>query len=130
MNRTNVATVAAEPAGNEHFSGSVSMQSLATVDAPRGSALLVTFQAGARTYWHSHPDGQFLYVTDGEGRTASRGGVIEPLRPGDLVYAAPNEQHWHGASADRAVSHLALSFGDTQWFEEVEPADAASEPAR
>ncbi len=123
MKQTNIDLVAAEPAGNEHFSGSVSMKSLATVDAPRGFALLVTFEAGARTYWHSHPDGQFLYVTNGEGLTASRGGNVGPLRLGDLIYAAPDEQHWHGASADQAVSHLALSFGDTQWFEEVELAD-------
>lgn len=122
MKHANIGSTQATPAGNEHFTGSVSMKELAEVDAPRGTALLVAFEAGARTHWHAHPDGQFLYVVEGEGRTATRGGEERPLRPGDLVYAAPDEQHWHGASAERAVSHLALSFGDTQWFEEVEQA--------
>lgn len=105
------------------------MKDLASVDAPRGTALLVTFQAGARTYWHAHPNGQFLYVTDGEGRTATRDGESAPLRPGDLVYASPDEQHWHGASAAHAVSHLALSFEETQWFDEVDQ-QAYDEAAR
>jgi quercetin dioxygenase-like cupin family protein len=119
MQKSSIGSVEATPAGNEHFTGSVSMKSLATVDAPRGTALLVTFEAGARTFWHSHPNGQFLYIVDGEGRTATRDGDVVPLLPGDLVYASPDEQHWHGASADQAVSHLALSFEDTEWFEEV-----------
>ena len=120
MKRASIGSAEATPAGNEHFSGSVSMKMLAEVDAPRGSALLVAFEAGARTHWHSHPNGQFLYVVEGEGRTGTRDGEVGPLRPGDLVYAAPDEQHWHGATPDRAVAHLALSFDDTEWFEEVE----------
>lgn len=123
MKHVSIASVEATPAGTEHFTGSVSMKMLAEVDAPQGSALLVAFERGARTFWHAHPNGQFLYVVEGEGRTATRDGGVTPLHPGDLVYAAPDEQHWHGAASDRSVSHLALSFGDTEWFEEVASAE-------
>ena len=96
------------------------MKQLASLDTPRGTALLVTFEAGSRTYWHSHPNGQVLFVTDGDGRIATRDGTTATLRPGDLVYAPAGEQHWHGASAGQPVSHLALSFDDTEWLEEVD----------
>ena len=123
MKRASIGSAEAAPAGNEHFTGAVRMKMLADVDAPKGAAALVTFEAGARTHWHSHPNGQFLYVVEGEGRTGTRDGVVGPLRPGDLIYAAPGEQHWHGGTPERGVSHLALSFGDTEWFEEVESAE-------
>lgn len=126
MERTHLDEVAAEPAGNEHFTGSVTMQRLAAVDAPAGTALLVRFDAGARTHWHSHPNGQFLFATEGDGRVATRDGKVARLRPGELVYAPPAEQHWHGGSAGQPVAHLALSFGDTEWYEEVEQTDYES----
>ena len=96
------------------------MKQLASLDAPRGTVLLVTFEAGSRTHWHSHPNGQVLFVTDGDGRIATRDGTTAGLRPGDLVYAPAGEQHWHGASVGQPVSHLALSFDDTEWLEEVD----------
>ncbi len=120
MQRMQIDPSRAVPVDPAHFSGSVARQDLAEVDAPRGSALLVAFQPGARTHWHSHPNGQFLYVTDGDGRIATRDGEVAALHPGDLVYAPPGEVHWHGASADNSVAHMALSFGDTEWFEELD----------
>jgi quercetin dioxygenase-like cupin family protein len=62
----------------------------------------VRFTPGARTAWHHHPKGQTLYVTDGIGYVASRGGEIREIRPGDVVFIEPGEEHWHGASADRS----------------------------
>ncbi len=113
------ADVHSRPADASHFSGSVHMRDLGPVEAPRGSALIVTFDAAARTHWHRHPDGQILYGIEGAGHVGTRDGTTVDLGPGDLVYAPPGEVHWHGASADRGVTHLALSFGDTEWLGET-----------
>lgn len=109
-----------EPMAPDHFHGPVSRRDLGAIETPDGTALLVRFPAGARTHWHSHPGGQVLYVTDGAGRVGTRDGRVEQIAAGDLVYAPPDEQHWHGAAAEAAVEHLALSFGDTAWAEPVE----------
>jgi quercetin dioxygenase-like cupin family protein len=57
--------------------------------------------------WHHHPKGQTLYVTDGIGLVATRDGVQE-IRPGDVVYIEPGEEHWHGATPDRYMAHIAM----------------------
>jgi quercetin dioxygenase-like cupin family protein len=103
-----------------HFHGDVTSRDHGRFHTPSGTALLVSFPAGARTHWHRHPGGQVLFVTEGLGRVATRGGRPEPIRAGDLVYAPPGEEHWHGAEESEGVSHLALSFGDTEWLEPVE----------
>ena len=72
----------------------------------------VRFTSGARTAWHSHPKGQTLYVTDGIGYVAGRTGEIHEVRPGDVVYIEPGEEHWHGATADRFVAHVAIQEAD------------------
>lgn len=110
----------AEPVDQAHFDGEATRRDHGTIDAPPGSALIVRFSAGARTHWHSHPGGQVLYVTDGTGRVGTRNGRVERVHAGDLVYAAPDEEHWHGGAEDAGVEHLALSFGDTAWAEPVE----------
>ncbi len=104
----------------DHFAGAVSRRDYGPIDAPEGSALEVSFQTGARTHWHSHPGGQVLFVTDGIARVGTRDGLVEHLEAGDLAYAAPDEQHWHGAAEDSPARHLALSFGATEWHEPVE----------
>jgi quercetin dioxygenase-like cupin family protein len=108
-----------EPMAPDHFDGTVSRRDLGAVGIAEGSALLVRFTPGARTHWHAHPNGQVLYVTEGHGRVGTRDGTVEELATGDLVVAPPGEEHWHGAAAEREVVHLALSFGDTEWFEPV-----------
>jgi quercetin dioxygenase-like cupin family protein len=72
----------------------------------------VRFMPGARTAWHKHPMGQTLYVTDGIGLVAKRGGEAQEIRPGDVVYIEPNEEHWHGAVPDRFMSHVAIQEAD------------------
>lgn len=84
----------------------------------------VRFAPGARTAWHSHPKGQTLYVTDGIGLAAWRGGAPIEIRPGDVVYTEPNEEHWHGATPDRFMAHIAMQEADDQgqvvtWLEHV-----------
>jgi quercetin dioxygenase-like cupin family protein len=104
----------------DHFDGAVTRRDYGALDAPQGTALLVSFPAGARTHWHSHPDGQVLFVTEGTGRVGTRDGTRADLQPGDLVYAPPGEEHWHGAAQQGSLRHLALSFGTTEWLEPVD----------
>jgi len=68
----------------------------------------VTFEPGARTAWHTHPLGQTLIVTTGLGRGQREGGPVEEIRPGDVVWFAPGEKHWHGASPTTAMTHIAI----------------------
>ena len=77
-------------------------------DASRVSASSVHFTPGARTAWHTHPNGQTIYVLEGVGLAQRRGGPVEVIRPGDRVFFEPGEEHWHGASATRFMAHLAM----------------------
>jgi quercetin dioxygenase-like cupin family protein len=84
----------------------------------------VRFTPGARTAWHHHPHGQTLYVTDGVGLVATRGGEVREIRPGDVVYIEPGEEHWHGAAPDRFMAHVAIQEADHRgqvvtWLEHV-----------
>jgi quercetin dioxygenase-like cupin family protein len=93
----------------EWFTGSVRIQPLFDAPEParvRGAS--VTFEPGARTAWHMHPLGQTLIVTFGLGWAQREGGPIEEIRPGDVVWFAPNEKHWHGASPTTAMTHIAI----------------------
>lgn len=84
----------------------------------------VRFAPGARTAWHSHSLGQTLYIVEGIALIQARGGEIIEARPGDVIYTPPGEQHWHGASPDRFMTHLALWEGDdTAWAEKVTDAE-------
>lgn len=83
------------------------------VDAPFSgsgalSAATVTFEPGARTAWHTHTLGQTLLVVSAFGRV-QRGGPIEEIRPGGIVWFAPYEKHWHGAAPECAMSHIAIA---------------------
>lgn len=84
----------------------------------------VRFPPGARTAWHTHPKGQTLYVTDGSGLVATRTGGVQAIRPGDVVYIEPGEEHWHGATADRFMAHLAIQEANDDgdvvtWLDQV-----------
>ena len=91
------------------FTGSVYIDAVAAPSAgSRLSASSVHFTPGARTAWHTHPNGQTLYVTEGIGLCQSRGGPIDVIRPGDRVFFEPGEEHWHGATANRFMTHVAM----------------------
>ena len=93
----------------DYFTGSVRLDPL--VDAPdpaRVQATHVTFEPGARTTWHTHPLGQTLIVTSGRGLAQTWGEDIREIRAGDVVWFAPGEKHWHGASAETGMSHIAI----------------------
>ncbi|MFO1151275.1 MAG: cupin domain-containing protein [Alsobacter sp.] len=89
----------------------------------RATALVLTFEPGARTAWHSHPLGQILVVTSGCGRIQLWGGPVEEIRPGDVVWIAPGDKHWHGATDTVATTQLAiqeeLDGRITDWMEHV-----------
>ncbi len=94
---------------NEWFTGLVYIDTIATPSpGSRLSASNVHFTPGACTAWHTHPHGQTIYVTEGIGYAQRRGGPLEVIRPGDRVFFEPGEDHWHGATPDRFMTHLAL----------------------
>ncbi len=112
------------PGPADWFTGSVRLEPLIQPAAPaRVAGASVTFQPGARTAWHTHPLGQTLIVTAGEGRVQRWGGPIEAVRPGDVVWFPPGEKHWHGATPTTAMTHLAiqeqLDGKAVDWLEKV-----------
>jgi quercetin dioxygenase-like cupin family protein len=121
MRAGSTAPIAAAP---ENFEGEARVAWRFQREAPaRVTGALVTFEAGARTAWHSHPLGQTLIVTEGSGFIQQRGGPIQEFREGDVVWTPPNVQHWHGASKGGRMSHIAIQEridgSNVQWFEKV-----------
>lgn len=108
----------------EWFTGTVRIDPLFPVSEPaRAAGNTVTFEPGARTAWHTHPLGQILIVTFGLGLAQRDGGPIEEIRPGDVVWFEPGEKHWHGASPENAMQHIAvqesLNGKAVDWMEKV-----------
>ncbi|HEX4139729.1 MAG TPA: cupin domain-containing protein [Candidatus Methylacidiphilales bacterium] len=108
----------------EWFTGSVRIDPLVDAPAPaRVAGASVTFEPGARTAWHTHPLGQTLIVTAGTGWVQRWEGPIETIRPGDVIWFAPGEKHWHGATATTALTHIALQEAldgkVVDWLEKV-----------
>jgi quercetin dioxygenase-like cupin family protein len=97
------------PGPSDWFTGAVFIDTVAAPgDGSRLSASSVHFTPGARTAWHTHPNGQTIWVTEGVGLCQRRGGEIEAIRAGDRVFFEPGEEHWHGATRDRFMTHLAI----------------------
>jgi quercetin dioxygenase-like cupin family protein len=100
---------------SDWFSGEVFID---TITAPSGAwqigAASVHFTPGARTTWHVHPRGQTIWVTEGVGLCQRRGGPIEVIRPGDRVFFEPGEEHWHGATPTRFMTHVAIQQADDE----------------
>ena len=118
----------------EYFTGDVWQDPVITAPEPaRLRALIVTFSAGARTAWHTHPLGQTLHVMSGEGRIALRGQPPRVISAGDTVWIPPHEEHWHGAAPDSEMVHMAMQEAldgtAADWLEQVSDADYAIAPA-
>jgi quercetin dioxygenase-like cupin family protein len=119
---------------SEWFTGAVYVDAVATPAASSPlSASSVHFTPGARTAWHTHPNGQTIFVTEGVGLAQRRGGSVEVIRPGDRVFFEPGEDHWHGAAPTRFMTHLAMLDVDdkgnaAKWGEHVSDAEYASAP--
>jgi len=102
-------------APSEHFTGSVLFGPISGDGAV--NMLGVQFEPGARTDWHSHPEGQILYVVNGVARVGNEDGATVEVDAGDSVYAPPGELHWHGAAPHSPMTHLSItSGGETEWL--------------
>ena len=106
------------------FTGTVRIDPLFQAnETARAAGNTVTFEPGARTAWHTHPLGQTLIVMTGFGWVQLEGGPIEDIRPGDVVWFAPGEKHWHGASPTTAMTHIAIQENQNgkvvDWMEKV-----------
>ena len=118
----------------EWFTGPVDIQPLKTVsEDSKLSMSSVHFAVGARSAWHTHPKGQTLYVTDGIGVIQKRGEPVQIIRPGDVIWTEPGEEHWHGASANCEMTHLAIQAVDDEgnfadWHEHVTDDEYAQQP--
>jgi quercetin dioxygenase-like cupin family protein len=116
-----------QPSGTgpaEYFAGAVRVDPLFQAPRPaRGFGASVTFEPRARTAWHTHPLGQTLIVTAGCGLVQRWGDPVQEIRPGDVVWIPPGEKHWHGATATRAMTHIAiveeLDGKGADWMEKV-----------
>lgn len=110
--------------GNPNFTGEAWLEMFVTkADSMDCTVGNVTFAPGVRNSWHSHPGGQILLCTSGEGRYQEKGKPVQTLHPGDVVKIAPNVVHWHGAAPDKEFTHMAIgtqvSKGPVQWYEPV-----------
>jgi quercetin dioxygenase-like cupin family protein len=120
-------------APKEYFTGTVLQDPI--VQAPSPARLVsnrVSFEPGARTAWHTHPLGQTLYVIAGVGRVQAKGGPVREIRPGDVVWIAPGEKHWHGAAPTTGMTHIAMQEADSgkyvEWMEQVTDKEYAAAP--
>ena len=127
-------TLETAPGSSDWFTGAVHIDTVATPSEPsRLAASSVHFTPGARTAWHTHPNGQTIYVTEGVGLCQRRGGEIEVIRPGDRVLFEPGECHRHGAAPNRFMTHIAMQEVDTQsspvtWGEHVTDEEYGAAP--
>jgi quercetin dioxygenase-like cupin family protein len=128
-------TIATNRGPSEWFTGTVYVDTVAAPsDGSRISASSVHFTPGARTAWHTHPNGQTIWVTAGVGLCQRRGGPIERIGPGDRVFFEPGEEHWHGAAANRFMTHVAMLEVDDEgnpatWGDHVGDDEYAAAPA-
>ena len=122
-----IIRIGSQPSGKgsaDWFTGTVRIDPLFQAPDPaRVAGAAVTFEAGARTAWHTHPLGQTLIVTAGCGWAQREGGRVEEIHPGDVVWFAPGEKHWHGATPTNAMTHIAvqeqLDGTFVRWMEHV-----------
>ncbi len=128
-------SVDTRPGPSDWFTGAVYLDAVAAPSgASRLSASSVHFTPGARTAWHTHPNGQTIYVLEGVGLAQRRDGPVEVIRPGDRVFFEPGEEHWHGAAPNRFMTHLAMLEVDDQgnpatWGAHVTDEEVAAAPA-
>ena len=120
---------------SDWFTGAVYIDAIAAPSAAsRLSASCVHFAPRARTSWHTHPNGQTIWVLEGVCICQRRGGTIEVIRPGDRVFFEPGEEHWHGAAPDRFMAHIAMLQADEDgnvvtWGEHVTDEEYSAAPA-
>jgi 4-carboxymuconolactone decarboxylase len=108
----------------EYFTGTVYLHMLAQkTESNDYSVGSVTFEPGARSNWHTHPAGQTLIVINGKGLTQEKGGPIKTINKGETIICRPDIQHWHGASPESSMTHIAITndkgAGGVIWLKPV-----------
>jgi quercetin dioxygenase-like cupin family protein len=122
ITRSSLDTIAGP---GDWFTGAVYIDTVAMPSqSSRLQAASVHFTPGARAAWHTHPLGQTIFVLEGVGLVQRHGGPVEVIRPGDRVFFEPGENHWHGASPNRFMLHIAMQEVDetgefVSWGEHV-----------
>lgn len=121
---TRSGTVAAIAGPAENFTGRVRVDPLTGAnESINASTAYVTFEPGARSAWHTHPQGQYLVVTAGAGLTQEWSKPLQQLHVGDVVWCPPGVKHWHGATPTTALTHIAITGNQggksVQWEEKV-----------
>lgn len=124
MKITRSGTTPSKQGPAETFTGTVRLDPLFKAEAPgRVAGSAVTFEPGARTAWHTHPAGQTLLVMSGSGRVQQEGGPTQEIRPGDVVWIPAGVRHWHGATPQTAMTHIAIHESvegrSVDWLEHV-----------
>jgi quercetin dioxygenase-like cupin family protein len=131
ITRNSIETV---PGPADWFTGNVYIDAIAEPSGPyRVQASSVHFTPGARTAWHTHPNGQTIFVTEGMGLCQRRGEPIQVIKPGDRVFFEPEEEHWHGAASNRFMTHIAIVDVDEEgnaatWGDHVTDEEYLAEP--
>jgi quercetin dioxygenase-like cupin family protein len=133
MDITRSGTQATKRGAADYFTGAVWMDPIQDAPPPaRVRAVRVTFEPGARTFWHTHPLGQTLHVVSGTCRVQTWGGPVREAGPGDTVWISPGEKHWHGAAPETGMVHIAwheaLDGVHIDWLEEVSAEQYATAP--
>ncbi len=126
-----IITVSESPSlegADKTFTGKVRIDNHFEAPAPATtSSAIVTFEPGARTAWHTHPHGQLLYILSGEGWVQTEGQSKRTVRAGDIVWFEPDARHWHGATATKAMTHVAIveavQGSAAEWMDHVTDAD-------
>jgi quercetin dioxygenase-like cupin family protein len=135
MKITRNASSASKPgAAPGNFTGTVHVDNMTMGDAPsRVCTACVTFLPGARTVWHRHPAGQTLIITAGKGWVQRDGGPVEDVNPGDTIFFAAGEKHWHGATITTGMTHIAITESidgkNVDWLEPVSDTQYQAETA-
>jgi len=136
MHLTRASTPLSKRGPADYFTGTVWLDELnAAPSASDVRVIMVTFEPGARTAWHTHPHGQLLHIVSGIGRVQKLGEAVVEVRPGDVIWFEPGERHWHGAAPQRTMTHLAVQRADeagktASWLEHVTDRDyAAGQPS-
>ncbi|UYZ83748.1 cupin domain-containing protein [Entomomonas sp. E2T0] len=120
---TNLKSQSAIKGSEQYFTGNAYIDPLFNLDNPSRSVAYVTFEANARSAWHTHPKGQLLVVTAGKGLTQQWGGTVHEIKQGDVIWCPPNIKHWHGATPNSSMTHLSvvedINGNNVKWMEKV-----------
>lgn len=124
MKITRSGSLPSQKGPENYFTGTVRIDApFSGSDNARVGGATVTFEPGARTAWHTHPLGQTLIITQGRGWLQEWGGEIQEMHPGDIIWIPEGVKHWHGASPETAMTHIAiaesLNGSPVEWLEKV-----------